>query len=172
MSGNALRMALTSLAAPLALGACATMTPPMATPRAETIAWSVGPCFGFCPVYSVAIAPDGLVTFDGERHTAMLGRHVRRAGPGAYRTAASTLAAYRPATGATAQTTCEQQISDQSVTRIVWTAADGTTTTLEHNKGCRSARNDMLNGVLQALPRQIGIEPWSKQVTRPGVSRG
>ena len=56
----------------LSLGACAaTSTPPetASQPAAETIAVSVGPCFGFCPVYKVAVSPAGMVTFTGERHT-------------------------------------------------------------------------------------------------------
>jgi hypothetical protein len=160
-----------------ALGACADMTarppgPTQAASSSETIAWSVGPCFGFCPVYTVTVSPSGTVTFDGERHTAMLGKHSREGGAQAYAATAAALATYRPASGTTAQTTCEQRMSDQSTMRITWTAPGGAVTTLEHDRGCRSPRNDGLNAALQALPAQLKIDAWAKQTTRPGVSRG
>jgi hypothetical protein len=160
-----------------ALGACADTTrlssaPTAAAPFGETVAWSVGPCFGFCPVYKVEVDAKGTVTFDGERHTAVLGRKVREGGPDAYRAIADALATYRPTTGATVQTTCEQQISDSSSYVLTWTRPDGTVTTLRHDKGCRSTRNDGLNSALQALPQRLGIAGWAAQTTRAGVSRG
>lgn len=160
---------LCAIAASFTLGSCATMTE---TPRTETISWSVGPCFGFCPVYSVQVVPSGLVTFDGERHTAVLGRRSREAGPGAFRSVAEALFAYRPGIGMTAQTECDQRISDQSTTRIVWKGSDGTVTTLEHDRGCRSKRNDALNVMIQGLPARLKIEAWTRQTTRPGAPRG
>ena len=159
----------------LSLGACAaTGTPPETAgqPAAETITVSVGPCFGFCPVYTVSVSPAGMVTFNGERHTTELGEKTRDAGPAEYRALATALAAYRPATGTTGESQCDTRISDQSHTRITWTAPDRTVTTLEHDKGCRSAANDRLNALLQDLPTRLGIEPWARQLTRPGVSRG
>lgn len=178
MSAGLIRMALAS-AAMLSLGACAANgTPPATaaapTPQAagETIAVSVGPCSGFCPVYQVAVSPAGMVTFTGERHTTELGEKTRQASPADYQALATALATYRPATGTTGETQCDQRISDQSHTRITWTAPDGTVTTLEHDKGCRSAANERLNALLQDLPTRLGIEPWTRQITRPGVSRG
>jgi len=183
LSAGPIRIALAA-AAMLSLGACAANGAPPATAAqpapqsadeqgtADTIAVSVGPCFGFCPVYTVALSPAGTVTFTGERHTAELGEKTRQASPAEYRALATALAAYRPATGTTGETKCDQRISDQSHSRITWTAPDGTVTTLEHDKGCRSAENDRLNALLQDLPTRLGIEPWARQTTRPGVSRG
>ncbi|GEM_PF-4065285 len=72
------------LAAALTAGACMPLpgadNVPPAAPEAETIAISVGPCFGFCPVYNVTIAPEGAVRFQGLRHTAVLGEMRREAG--------------------------------------------------------------------------------------------
>lgn len=165
---------LIGMAALGGLSACATA--PKAGPGApgvpETIAVSVGPCFGFCPVYKLGITPNGAVAFDGERHTAVLGQRTREAGRATYDRTATALAPYRPTTGATAETTCETRISDQQHYTVSWTAADGTVTTLNHDRGCRSARNEALNEILQALPSQLGIEPWTRQTTRPGASRG
>lgn len=46
----------------LAVCACAGTPPPStvaqpAAPMRESVAWSVGPCFGFCPVYKVVVDP-------------------------------------------------------------------------------------------------------------------
>jgi len=139
---------------------------------AESIAYSVGPCFGFCPVYVAQIAANGAVHFDGARHTAVLGPRDRQAARSAFEAASAALAAYRPAAGTTAQTQCDQSISDQQHLTITWTAADGTKTVLEHDKGCRSARNEALNAVIGDLPATLGIAEWAKQQTRPGASRG
>ncbi len=155
-----------------ALSACAMIpgdTPPVG---AETIRYSVGPCFGFCPVYNVAVTPDGHVAFEGERHTATLGKHEKDGGAQAYRIMSNALAAYRPATGTTADTECESRMSDQQHYRIVWTAVDGTETVLQHDKGCRSAKNDALNKTMENLPAKLGIADWAKQTSRPGVGRG
>ena len=37
-----------------------------------------GPCFGTCPVYSVNVASDGVVQFDGEQHVAQVGEAKRQ----------------------------------------------------------------------------------------------
>ena len=163
---------LVGLIASMALAACATTPDAGPAAAAETISWSVGPCFGFCPVYTVAITPAGMVTFDGERNTTTLGRQVRQLTPQAYRAAAASLARFRPATGTSGQTVCDQRISDLSSTKIVWRRPGGAVTTLAHDKGCRSPRNDQLNAALQELPATLGIEEWTRQLTRPGVPRG
>lgn len=158
----------------LGLAGCsspAAHAPVAAPPAMATIAVSVGPCFGFCPVYSVTVTTGGTITFDGERHTAVLGRRQREGGAVSYQRLSAALAPYRPASGS-AQTACDQKISDQAHYTIQWTAPDGSMTTLEHDKGCRSAANDGLNAALQTLPGQLGIEPWTRQLTRPGASRG
>jgi hypothetical protein len=36
------------------------------------------PCFGTCPVYSVQVGSDGLVSYDGERFVAVTGHQTRR----------------------------------------------------------------------------------------------
>jgi hypothetical protein len=164
--------ALAVLALVISLGACASLQGPTLPADGETISYSVGPCFGFCPVYNVSVTPDGHVRFEGERHTATLGQQDKDGGAQAYRTISSTLASYRPASGITADTQCDSRMSDQQHYRIVWTAADGTQTALQHDKGCRSAQNDALNKALDLLPSKLGIADWAKQTTRPGVGRG
>lgn len=163
------------LLAALLLGGCASLPPasgPGTAPEGESIGYSVGPCFGFCPVYSVTVAPDGAVTFDGERHSAALGHHVRQGAPATYRAMAEALEPYRPANGTEERTQCDAQATDMSDYHISWTAADGSTTLLRHNLGCRSDRNQRLNAVLRALPAQLGIEDWTKSERREAVPGG
>ena len=131
-----------------------------ARPAGETLRTTVTPCYGLCPVYSVAVAPDGTVTFEGERHTAVRGKHERRAGRLAHRRLIRALAPYRPAPGTHARTQCQQRISDQSGYRIAWIGRDGTETVLEHDRGCISPRNAALNRIMDALPGRLGIGPW------------
>lgn len=163
---------LACLALVAGLSACASVPQERAPLGGESVGYSVGPCFGFCPVYSVTVTPDGHVAFNGERHTALLGAKETHAGAGGYRAAVKALAAYRPATGATEHTTCEAQASDQQHYRIVWTDEDGTQTVLMHDRGCRSARNEALNAVMERMPKTLGIADWAKQTTRPGAGRG
>ncbi|WP_241127018.1 DUF6438 domain-containing protein [Novosphingobium terrae] len=162
-------------AAVLSLAGCTSATAPRTAPpppAEAAITISVGPCFGFCPVYSVMVSSSGTISFEGERHTAALGKHQREGGAASYSALAAALAPFRPSQGTVARTTCEQQITDQPHYDISWTANDGTVTKLQHDRGCRSPKNDTLNAVLQDLPDQLGIEPWARQLTRPGVSRG
>jgi len=153
--------ALAASALLLGLAACATpMDGGGETAEGETISLAVGPCFGFCPVYSVSAAPDGAVRFEGERHTTVVGLKEKTVAPGAYQAVARSLAPWRPASGTTAQTECEQRASDLPTYTVVWTDGAGQTTTLNHDGGCMSETNRRLKAALQAIPSQLGVEPW------------
>lgn len=143
-----------------------------ASPRTETITVSVGPCFGFCPVYDVVVTPAGAVRFSGRRHTALLGDRDRNAGVAAYRSVARDLAAFRPADGTTTAVQCSAAISDTSPYTVTWTGADGRRTVATHQRGCIDGPGKALDGVLATLPARLGIEDWAKQTTRPGSGRG
>lgn len=80
---------------------------------ANAIAISVGPCFGFCPVYIVSVTAKGSVEFEGVWNTVQLGRQTREAGPAGYAKVSQALTGYRPQTGSTSQTRCDARISDQ-----------------------------------------------------------
>ncbi len=159
----------------IALAGCSTMNAPAtggAGPVKETISYTVGPCFGFCPVYSLEVSPGGHVAYNGERHTAVIGAKERDAGENAYGDTAKALAAFRPADGATADTQCEQRRTDAQHYVITWTKADGTKTVLQHDRGCMSAKNTELNKALDEIPAKLGVADWAKQQTEPGASRG
>ncbi len=119
---------------------------------------SVGPCFGFCPVYEVAIThhPKGAVNFNRSRHTAVLGERRPRARPGSYRAVADGLAPFRPAEGTTAQVECDALVSDAPSYQITWTSADGRATVATHRGGCPA-------GVGQALDKVLDRLIWEKQ---------
>lgn len=145
------------------LTACAATPGPGAPAAGETIRISVGPCFGFCPVYSLEATPAGQVVFVGERHTGVEGRREAQAPAGGYSAVARALAPFRPATGASEQTSCERQATDMSHYTVVWTAPDGTQTTLNHDGGCMSAKNAKLMEALKATPARLGVEGWVRK---------
>jgi hypothetical protein len=147
---------------------------PASSPAVATddIKVSVGPCFGFCPVYEVTVSADGTIAFEGVRHTAVLGERRRRTGAGTYRALETALAAYRPARGTTANVECDAAISDTSPYKIEWIEPDGTRTVATHQSRCPSGPGHELDQVLGKIPDQLGIAPWARQTTRPGEGRG
>jgi len=159
-----------------ALGACAAVSPgpvPAAGAGAPaSIAISVGPCFGFCPVYDAKIAADGTVSFTGTRHTAVLGTRERQVAPQTYGAIEADLAPFRPTGGGTTEIPCAVEISDMPTYTVTWTSAAGQKAVATHRGGCREGAGRDLDGVLRGLPQRLGIEEWMKQTTRPGVSRG
>lgn len=160
----------------ISLGACAStpqvVTNPPLAGSSETIAVSVGPCFGFCPVYDVVLSPNGDVHFSGKRHTAEVGDRDRRSSPEVYRAVADDLATFRPADGTTEHVPCAAAISDTSSYTITWTAADGRRTVGTHQRGCSGGPGQALDSVLATLPNRLGVAAWARQTTRPGSSRG
>lgn len=160
----------------ISLGACASTsqvpTKSAAGGSLETIAVSVGPCFGFCPVYDVVLAPNGDVRFSGKRHTAELGDRAGHTSVQTYRAVAGDLAPFRPADGTTQRVECTAAISDTASYTITWTAADGRRAVATHQAGCQDGPGRALDGVLATLPQRLGVAAWARQTTRPGSSRG
>ncbi len=138
----------------------------------ETISVAVGPCFGFCPVYSVTVSPKGVVRFEGRRHTAVLGERTRNIGEVGYRKLASDLAGFRPVSGSDAVVECTAAVSDTSAYTVTWADAPGHRTTATVQSGCPGGAGHALAELLRGLPDRLGIADLAKQTTRPGVSRG
>jgi hypothetical protein len=160
----------------IALGACAgdrsSVLKSGAPNDREAVTVSVGPCFGFCPVYEVAIRSDGTIAFTGERHTAVLGDRTRHATREIYRSLITDLGRFRPADGETARIACAAAISDTSTYTITWSDAAGVKTTAVLASRCPSGPGHKLDAILGSLPQRLGIAAWTKQTTRPGASRG
>ena len=156
------------------LAAC-TGSPPLETvppQAAETITVAVGPCFGFCPVYAATVTPVGLVRFDGQRHTAVLGEQTRTIDQASYRKLARDLAAFRPPSGTEAVVECTAAVSDTSTYTVTWADAAGRKTVATVQSGCPGGTGRTLVELLRGLPGRLGIADLAKQVTRPGASRG
>lgn len=69
-----LRRALVTLAAAMAVTACALVTAPPADTGPVTITMQRTVCFGFCPAYTVSITGAGQITYTGERFVNVVGR--------------------------------------------------------------------------------------------------
>lgn len=157
------------------LAGCTTMAddrPSASLPGAETVTVAVGPCFGFCPVYQVSVAPDGALRFVGERHTAVIGERMKAIGAAASQALIRDLAPYRPATGSEAQIACTAMVSDTSSYTVTWEDRDGGKTVATVQDHCPGGPGQSLGALLRTLPTRLGIADWAKQVTRPGASRG
>lgn len=139
---------------------------------AESVMVSVGPCFGFCPVYDVEIRSDGMVAFTGKRHTAELGVHARRGPAKLYADLKAELAPFKPADGQTATLACTAAMSDTSTYTVTWTNGAGVRTTAALTSRCPAGPGHELDAILGRLPERLGIQAWAKQTMRPGASRG
>lgn len=125
----------------------------------ETIRYASSPCFGACPIYSVEVAPTGLIRFEGKQYTKAIGVKEIQGSVKDYQKLVSDLKTYRPETGTQAKTGgCQQTATDMSTYYISWIQANGTETKLSHYKGCMSPANNKLNKIMDSLPEQLGIK--------------
>lgn len=138
----------------------------------EEIRVSRGPCFGFCPVYSVAVTPAGRVDFTGDRHTEVLGPRSHSVGREAYETVRGRLARLRPATGRTEALPCPVAQTDTALVTVEWIAAGGARTALTWRMGCPSAAGEDMERLLDDQLLLLGVDRWAAQRTWPGVPRG
>jgi len=141
----------------LALMGCASVQ--QAPNTQETIRYASSPCFGACPIYSVEVAPTGLIRFEGKQYTKAIGVKEIQGSVKDYQKLVSDLKTYRPETGTQAKTGgCQQTATDMSSYYISWIQANGTETKLSHYKGCMSPANNKLNKIMDSLPEQLGIK--------------
>lgn len=159
-----------------ALGACAPGLQPIGdgnvTTPASTVSVSVGPCFGFCPVYGIAFDTEGTVRFSGIRHTAVLGERERKGDPAALRALDTELRRFRPAVGTSAIVECTMAVSDTSSYTIIWSEPGGRQTTATSQNGCAAGPGRDLDAILKNLPQLVGVADWARQPTRTGEPRG
>ena len=141
----------------LALMGCASVQ--QAPNTQETIRYASSPCFGACPIYSVEVAPTGLIRFEGKQYTKAIGVKEIQGNVKDYKKLVSELKTYRPETGTQAKTGgCQQTATDMSSYYISWIQPNGTETKLSHYKGCMSPANSKLNKIMDNLPDQLGIK--------------
>ncbi|MBB3032896.1 DUF6438 domain-containing protein [Alteriqipengyuania lutimaris] len=131
-----LRHALPVLAA-LPLAACA--TPAIEDTPASSIEYSLTPCFGFCPSFSLAVNEDGKGTFDGERFVAHEGPAQFTASRAQAAAFARRLAPFRPESSVSyGYENCDGPVAtDSPSVKITWREPGSEPVTLKWYMGCR-----------------------------------
>lgn len=155
----------------LGLSACspAARLPPAGTsgppdPSTPVVTLERTPCYGRCPVYTVAVYTDGRVVFDGRQHVAREGRSEGRVGPEAVaRLVASAEAAGHagfPASLTRPSGACPTFRTDQpGAVTTVRTA--GGTSRVEHDLGCSGfAGEAALTAFEGEVDRVLGTAAW------------
>ena len=97
--GKRMRTVFVSVLALLVAGCAA--QPPVAPPPPAAgmhlvIRYETGPCFGFCPVYTVTVSQNGSGTFEGKQHTAVTGTRIFTVTPEHFAAFRDRLEPYRP----------------------------------------------------------------------------
>ncbi|ARS52367.1 DUF6438 domain-containing protein [Kushneria konosiri] len=127
-----------------------------------SIRYEVGPCHGFCPVYSVEVRADGTTTFIGQQHTQARGRQVRQNDAQAFSRLQQALAPWQPMMDQSRESDdCGPRVTDMSHYTVTWIWHNGHRATLLHDGGCRSARARSLTHLLgDRMPQTLGISNW------------
>jgi len=144
-------------------GGVDTANPPAAVVSSDSrVTMERGPCYGACPVYSVAIAADGTVTFDGERHVEATGTSTQRIEPAA----AAELLRSLDADGffeladryVYKEAACGLYHTDAPVVTLTL-VLDGRTKTVQHDQGCRDAP-ESLGRMQSRIDSVAGVSRW------------
>lgn len=137
--------------------------PPAAAVSSESrVTMERGPCYGTCPVYSVAIAADGTVTFDGERHVASTGTMTHRIESAAAAALLQSLAAdgfYELADTYVYKAAACGMYHTDAPTVTLTLVLDGRTKTVQHDQGCRDAP-ESLNRMQARIDSVAGVSRW------------
>lgn len=154
-----------AFALPILLVGCA-QQPKAPEPSAAPfrISYTVGPCYGTCPVYQVAVQADGFTYFNGEQHTVVEGPRQRKNETDAFQTVLSRLAQWQPAMGETLATPdCGPRATDLPQYAVIWTTQAGQKAVLEHDTGCRSDSAQELTTALKGLDGVLGVDAWVRE---------
>ncbi len=132
-----LRPVSTSLIA-LALTACVA---PGDTPDAalSSIDYSLTPCFGFCPAFSLSVDADGTGKYNGQAFVKQRGTSVFSASPEEVAAFVERIAPYRPEDSVSyGYENCDGPVATDSPTvTITWHEAGEKPVTLQWYMGCR-----------------------------------
>ncbi|CAM3668976.1 MULTISPECIES: DUF6438 domain-containing protein [Halomonas] len=155
-------LAATALA--LLMSGCAQHQPASSSDTLAEIRYQVGPCYGTCPVYSVAVEADGTTRFTGERHTATEGERTLAGDATTFSALQTRLASWQPNMGTTQQTLdCEPRATDLPQYTVTWINGEGEQAVLEHDTGCHSDSGRELTNTLRSLNKELNIEQWVQQ---------
>ncbi|PCD01583.1 hypothetical protein COC42_15745 [Sphingomonas spermidinifaciens] len=164
-------MKLRSIAAVLPLLAAGCAMQPGAAPdtpvpiEREAVTYSTAPCFGFCPVYSVTMTPEGEGVFTGQRHVAATGERrfsVDRATAARF---IEHLGAVKPVAGdrriEMGSPDCGVAPTDMPSIDVRWDANTGAAPQSLHlYLGCRSDEANRVRAVLEAAPALLPIDAF------------
>jgi hypothetical protein len=151
------------LAVVVVLVGCSRREPtPAAAPPAPAVTLERTPCFGTCPVYTVAISRDGKVEFDGKNHVADSGQATATIPPEQVDSLLAELEAVGYFGFADAYVmdspACGMYATD-SPTVITSATRDGETKTVRHDRGCSAAPPE-LSQLEQRIDEVAGTERW------------
>ena len=143
----------------LLLTACAT-TPaaPLTPDSSATIDYTVTPCFGWCPAFSLSVEADGDGTYEGQAFVAQRGKAQFAASEAEYAAFERRLAPFRPARSVTyGYENCEGLVhTDAPSVTITWREPGEEPVTLDWYMGCRqpglTENSDALYKAWQELP--------------------
>lgn len=145
----------------LILGCAQQSQVPDVTEEPVRISYSVGPCYGTCPVYQVAVEADGSTFFNGERHTQVDGPRQLSNQADTFLAVQSRLEQWRPAMGVTRETAdCDARASDLPRYTVIWTSESFSQAVLEHDTGCRGDSPGQLTETLKSLDVLLGVDAW------------
>jgi Domain of unknown function (DUF6438) len=151
------------LAMAVVLVACSRREPsPAAAPAGPAVTLERAPCFGTCPVYTVAISRDGKVEFDGKHHVADSGQATATIPPERVDSLLIELEAAGYFGFADAyemdSPACGMYATD-SPTVITSATRDGETKTVRHDRGCSAAPPE-LSRLEQRIDEVAGTARW------------
>lgn len=161
------------LAPAMLLAGCATTgnKPSVPPPVADTIRFSAGPCFGFCPSYTVTVEPNGSAVLVPERNTSVPGETRFTVTAAQYLRLRNGFAAFRPETGKEKRIgpgeNCERVATDLPEYDIVWKRAGQDDTKLDFYSGCFDPRYARLRAAIAAVPKVLDIEAMLKPPANP-----
>ncbi|GAB5347575.1 DUF6438 domain-containing protein [Alteriqipengyuania sp. 357] len=124
----------------LALAGCA--TPGMgdgSAPPPASVDYTVTPCFGFCPSFSMSVSADGKGTYDGERFVKEQGTAAFSASPEEVAAFFDRIAPFRPEESVQyGYENCDGPVAtDSPSVKITWHEAGAEPVTLDWYMGCR-----------------------------------
>ncbi len=144
-------------AAMLCSTACASLSPDEAGEGGvRSLSYETSACEGQCPVYRFTVRRDGAGTFEGRRHTAVIGQRSFHATAAQFQALLRHLELVRPDHGSLRiqGATCpDTQSTDQPGVEIVWHEGGGEAQRLYYDYGCAPVR-------LRELAERVGTAPF------------
>ncbi|MDE2307747.1 MAG: hypothetical protein KGJ97_05580 [Xanthomonadaceae bacterium] len=133
-------------------------------------------CFGMCPAYSVTLAADGHVTFDGIAHVQTMGPAAAQASPAQLEAVRAAIAQADLRSLGDHYTThadgCSPLMMDMNGVKITISDAHGSKT-VDFYYGCRGAIANQvrprIDTLASSIDRQLDTARWIGKPSGPGV---